>query len=348
MYLAPLNYDRYFKKVFSDLKIAKRFLEDFLDVEIQQIEHLERKKSISDDAQFVEFDFRCQIENSHVIIEMQQWYKPDIVQRFYLYHALNTALQLETLPTKNIVLPEKGLSEVKDYRRVLPVITLVWLVDDTLGFEDDFVSFIPMPEQTLHFIQDVRLWQNPDVQKLIKKRDRIFEQVKNNTKGLDWLYENKLIYAFQKNIVRNKKFEKYYAWFELAQKTLDKISDKFAYSEYEKDDILSEIIRRLKKEVESPKQIKYIQDYDKYREGILRYEGHIRNDTRKQVEAELLPQIEKINKEIKNKDKAIEEKEKTLQKEREKTIRLLRELGMSDEQISDKTGFSIEIIKNLS
>ena len=34
MYLAPLNYDRYFKKVFSETRIAKRFLEDFFDVEI--------------------------------------------------------------------------------------------------------------------------------------------------------------------------------------------------------------------------------------------------------------------------------------------------------------------------
>jgi len=38
MYLAPLNYDRYFKKVFSDTTIAKRFLEDFFDKEIQSIE----------------------------------------------------------------------------------------------------------------------------------------------------------------------------------------------------------------------------------------------------------------------------------------------------------------------
>ncbi len=34
MYVAPLNYDRYFKKVFSDEKIATAFLQDFLDVEI--------------------------------------------------------------------------------------------------------------------------------------------------------------------------------------------------------------------------------------------------------------------------------------------------------------------------
>ena len=38
MYLAPLNYDRYFKKVFSDLKIAKYFLQDFFDIEIESRE----------------------------------------------------------------------------------------------------------------------------------------------------------------------------------------------------------------------------------------------------------------------------------------------------------------------
>ena len=87
MYLAPLNYDRFFKKVFSDLNIAKRFLEDFLDVTIQSIEALKENHKITDDASVVEFDFRCKIEGQYIIIDMQQWYKPDVVQRFYLYHA---------------------------------------------------------------------------------------------------------------------------------------------------------------------------------------------------------------------------------------------------------------------
>ena len=37
MYLAPLNFDRFFKKVFSDPEIAKTFLEDFLDTEIESL-----------------------------------------------------------------------------------------------------------------------------------------------------------------------------------------------------------------------------------------------------------------------------------------------------------------------
>ena len=40
MYLAPLNYDRFFKKVFSEIAIAQQFLEDFLDVNIESIESI--------------------------------------------------------------------------------------------------------------------------------------------------------------------------------------------------------------------------------------------------------------------------------------------------------------------
>ncbi|MCP4132179.1 MAG: hypothetical protein GY754_14505, partial [bacterium] len=61
MYLAPLNYDRFFKKVFSDKEISRRFLEDFLEVKIDSIELLKEKHQLTDDASVVEFDFRCKI-----------------------------------------------------------------------------------------------------------------------------------------------------------------------------------------------------------------------------------------------------------------------------------------------
>ncbi len=84
-YLAPLNFDRFFKKVFSNLDIAKKFIEDFLNIEIQHIEKLDTDKRLSDNSDEVRFDFRCKIDGKHVVIEMQQWDKPDIVQRFFLY-----------------------------------------------------------------------------------------------------------------------------------------------------------------------------------------------------------------------------------------------------------------------
>jgi len=49
MYLAPLNYDRFFRKVFKQNFIAQRFIEDFLDVKIESITHLEDKVRFTDD-----------------------------------------------------------------------------------------------------------------------------------------------------------------------------------------------------------------------------------------------------------------------------------------------------------
>ena len=68
MYLAPLNYDRFFKKVFSHTHIAKAFLEDFLDVRITEITLLENAKYLTDDAARVEVDFRCKINGLDRVI----------------------------------------------------------------------------------------------------------------------------------------------------------------------------------------------------------------------------------------------------------------------------------------
>ena len=147
MYVAPLNYDRYFKKVFSDERIATAFLQDFLDVEIESLEMLPVHSRVTDDAACVEFDFRCKIAGQYVIIDMQQWYKTDIVQRFYLYHALNSGLQLEDLPKKALHLESgKTLKSAKDDRKVEPVITFIWMVDDSLDFTENDVSYIMTPE----------------------------------------------------------------------------------------------------------------------------------------------------------------------------------------------------------
>jgi hypothetical protein len=90
MYLAPFNYDRFFERSFRDIKVAKQFLEDLLNVEIEFIEYLPRKNKITDDAAFVEFDYRCKIKGKFVIVDMQQWYKQDVIKRFFMYFCNNT------------------------------------------------------------------------------------------------------------------------------------------------------------------------------------------------------------------------------------------------------------------
>ncbi len=359
-YLAPLNYDRYFKKVFSDLKIAKRFLEDFLDIEIKEIQAKPNERYLTDDAKYVALDFRCKIDNHYIIIEMQQWYKPDIIQRFYLYDALNTGLQLEGLPKKTIELPNNKVKEIKDYRTLLPTITIIWLVSDDLNIEKDYISIVPTPEELLKFIRNVDLWKTSDFKKILQEREELLQLINNKTKEFDFLQKNKLIFAFQKNIVKNKRYKKYYAWFELAQKTLRKVSDKLEFSEYQKDDILSEVVRRLKKQLENPDEIKYIKERSEYIEKIQRYEDGLKHHAaiEARIEAEQIVEQE-IKQEKSRRKKAEEEKkkaeeEKKKAEEREKKARLKTKIIIlqhverkSKEEISVILKISIEEIEKI-
>ena len=275
MYLAPLNYDRYFKKVFSETRIAKRFLEDFFDVEIAEMELLPTKHKITDDATAVEFDFRCKIGDNFVIIDMQQWFKTDIVKRFYMYHSMNTVLQLEKMPDKSIDLEENRKRDIKDYDKLIPVITLIWLADDDLNFKDDFVSYMMTGEIVNDFIKNKNLWREDNILNLITEREKCLEIINNKTRKLDFLGKNKLIYAFQPNIVRNKKYSKYLKWFELADKTRNRLNEKGWFNEYLKDEIFN---------TESFEQVdwEYINDYEKFREKVKRFEQVIFEEGKEQ------------------------------------------------------------------
>ena len=319
MYLAPLNYDRYFKKVFSDTRIAKRFLEDFFDITIEELEILPTKHKITDNSSAVEFDFRCKIDGKYVIIDMQQWYKSDIVHRFYMYHSMNTVLQLEKMPDKSIKLCEEKKRGIKDYSKLIPVITLIWLADDSLNFEEDFVSYTMTSEVLHEFIRNKNLWKQENILEILSERQKCLEIIDNKTKKLDFLQQNKLIYCFQPNIVKNKKYQKYSAWFELAEKTRDKLNAKGWFDEYLKDEIFVEIIKRINTETFVQADWEYITDQETFIAEVKRYE-QVFIDTG-------------IEKGI--------EKEKI-----EAAIKVIKK-GYSNETISDLTGFSDNEINEL-
>jgi len=282
MYLAPLNYDRYFRKVFSDTGIAKRFLEDFFDTQIDSIELLTTHHKLTDDSAAVEFDFRCRIGDQYVIIDMQQWYKPDIVHRFYTYHCINTALQLENMPLKSFYLEQDKERKTKDYSELIPVITLIWMVDDTLNFRDDYVIYTMTPEIITEFVSNHLLWQNQNLTELLKHRETALTQLNNRTKKLDFLRKNRLIFAFQKNIVRNRKFAKYYNWFELAEKTRNRLNEKADFLKFAEDEIFAEIMRRISKETLKQDDYTYIDDYEKFIERVRRYDKGVFEDGREE------------------------------------------------------------------
>ncbi len=346
MYLAPLNYDRYFKKVFSDLKIAKRFLEDFFDVVIETIDLLTIHHKITDDAVAVEFDFRCKIDNQLVIIDMQQWYKPDVIHRFYTYHCINTALQLENLPLKSIPM-EGDISashsnhkerKVKDYTEILPVITLVWMVDDTFGFKDDYVSYTMTPEIISDFIKNNLLWQNKDITELLEQRELSLVQLTNKTRRLDFLQKNRLIYAFQKNIVgnskqENSKYHKYLNWFELAEKTKNKLNEKSEFLQYADDEIFAELIKRINKDTLTEEDYNYIDNYEQYIERVKRWEKPIfQEGLEKGIEKGIVEERQR-------------QQDKRQQEINEMVIDMVNE-GMSDDSIAKITKLDVsEIIR---
>ena len=260
MYLAPLNYDRFFKKVFSDIRIAKRFLEDFFEFKIESIEALSLDHKLTNEASLVQFDYRCKVDGKYIIIDMQQWYKHDVIKRFYLYHAANSVLQLEGLPLKNVGAEKK----VKDYSGLLPVTTLIWLVDDSLNFTKDYSAHLMLPEDLEIFLKNEKLWpsnnciEKPEEFKqaydyLLKKRRELLELLNNDTKDLVFLKNNPLVFAFQKNIVKNleialskkEEVKPYMRWFEFATKTRKKSNTKEDFKSYEKDELFTEIMRKL-------------------------------------------------------------------------------------------------------
>ncbi len=245
MYLAPLNYDRFFKKVFSNPHIVKRFLEDFMEVKIETIELLKRKHTITDSSATIEFDFRCKIDGQYSIIDMQQWYKADVVKRFYLYNAVNSTLQLETLPKKEYPHIEGKKFDTRSYNHLLPTTTLIWMSDDSLGFNEDYISYALYPEQVVDFLKNEELWSFGDINKIDKARQNILTLLNNKTKNLDFLAKNRLIFAFQKNIVKNQKLKKYVRWFELAEKTRNKNNVEADFEAFKNDDIMMEVMERL-------------------------------------------------------------------------------------------------------
>ena len=192
MYIAPLNYDRFFKKVFSDLRIAQRFLEDFFDTPIEDITLLPSRHRLTDEAMVVEFDFRCKINGQYVIIDMQQWYKTDVVKRFYVYHCLNTALQLENLPPKNLPMGKDKVRTTKDYHLLEPVITLLWMAADTFGSSENLLVFVQTPDLLTKILQNEVLWAEENDTKLRKERARILSALGANRKSqLNFLHKHR-------------------------------------------------------------------------------------------------------------------------------------------------------------
>ena len=347
MYVAPLNLDLFFKKVFSNKRIAKKFLEDLLGITITEIKLLSVDNKMTDDAVTVKFDFRCKINGHYVVIEMQQKYKIDVVKRFYLYHALSTALQLETLKPMKV---EKRNGETymeKNYSGVVPVITIIWMVDDRLGFEDDYVAFTTLPEVAKDFISNEALWEQP-LELILEERKKALKILGNTTKGLDFFTQNRLIYIFQKNIVKKtNSILPYFKWFDFANISRNPDNKEEDFLKFKDDKDMVEVINRLRKDKLTSEEFKYVSDIQSYDIYLARKdEDHKKSLARQKKRLERIAFQEQMKAIEQEKQKAEQEKQKAVEQEKQKAkllqIKLIKMFLLQGEIIS-KIAEALEI-----
>ena len=345
-YLAPLNYDLFFKKVFSDPQIAKRFIEDFLDVQIEDIKpYGNLEKRLTDDAKTVEFDYRCRVNGKDVIIDMQQWYKRDIIYRFYVYHCLNTALQLEDIPLKKVLLNERENKyiSVKSYDTLVPVITIIWLVDDLLNTEtEDYLGYTMLPEKARDFFLQTKIWEHKDIK---NKVEEIVELITNNSKNLKFLQQNRLIFALQKNIVEKPKLRKYSRWFSFAEKTKSEKNSKSDFEDFMLDSTFKEIMRRLLRSDLSDAELDYINTEAEDRAAIERFENEVIREKEKELRTKL-KKAEEREKQEKSKRQEAEKREQEANL-RAQIILLYHVEKKSEKEISEILNISINAVNDI-
>jgi hypothetical protein len=339
MYLAPLNYDRFFERIFKDPLTAQSFLEDVLNKSITELEVLPRKNKITDDAAFVEFDFRCKMDGVPTTIDMQQWYKLDVVKRFFMYFCNNTSLQLETLKPIRVPLPDGKEYKTKDYNGVESAITLIWMADDSMSFDDDMVAYSIFPELLNDFIRNKDLWETENSASLLEQRAAVLKVMDNKSKNLDFLPTNRLVYMFQRNIVNNKKMSKYFKWFEFAQKTKNRNNVAADFKKYSNDPILVKVMEKLKTNVLPTDDFQYITDFEAHAIGVKNYNDMILREGLKEERQRITYFYE--DKIQRAEQRAEQEKQRA---EQEKQILLTKQLHLVEKCL--KRGDSLEAIES--
>ncbi len=360
MEILPLTYDRYFKKVFSNTRITKQFLEDFLGIEIESIELFDKDFNVTNTSRELRFDCVGKADQQHFIVEMQQWYKYDVVKRFYLYHCANTLLQLENMPMRERLVRNRSTGEFKlkkekDYSTLTPTITILWFVDDSFKITKEYVNYIVLPEDTKDFILNENLWSNKE--KLEQTRQELINLLNNNEKGLTFLQDNKMIYALQRQIIKNDRQQKYFRWFDFAEKTKNKNNSKSDFYEYKDNDIFDEIMRLLSVQFVPEKDIKQAEDYCDYNEKYLKQVDMDYKRGFAKAKKELGQELKENKKELKENKKELKENKKELKENKKEletnketiinSAKAMLQANMSVKQVQKITKLSKDLVKEL-
>jgi hypothetical protein len=136
------------------------------------------------------------------------------------------------------------------------------------------------------FIKNDVLWKSMDTVELLAHREKILEVLNNDTKNLNFLSKNRLIFALQPNIVKNHKdgkseiLERFVPWFNFAEKTRNKNNKAEDFESFKNEPIIMEVIDLLKTTNISEDDIQYITDYDDYEKGVAVFKEMILEEGR--------------------------------------------------------------------
>ena len=183
------------------------------------------------------------------------------------------------------------------------------MVNDSLGFSDDYVSYSSLPDALALFIRNNTLWQSADKKMLTNERNKLLKLLDNNTKNLNFMQENKLIYAFQKNIVKNAKYTKYYEWFEFAERSLKKDNTEADFEKYNNRDVFLEMMHRLKAGTMTNEDADLIVLYNEFIHTVDDLEEAIKQEKQR---------AEKAQKQLRTEKQRAEEAQKQLQTEKQR------------------------------
>jgi hypothetical protein len=141
--------------------------------------------------------------------------------------------------------------------------------------------------------------------------------------------------------VNNEKNSNYFKWFDFANKSRNSNNVESDFSKFNNDDIMAEVIKRLKKDKLAPREFKFVSDLYQYENMVV---------VRDQIIDEKDQIIDEKDQIIDEKDQIIDEKDQIIdemQANRVKSINNFWKLGIPISAIAQALEISVEEVKAL-
>jgi hypothetical protein len=161
--------------------------------------------------------------------------------------------------------------------------------------------------------------------------------------------QNRLIYAFQKNIILNKLITKYFKWFDVAYKSRNINNSEEDFSQYNDDNIMAEVIKRLKRDQLTTEEYKFVSDLPLYEAyyGNLKQEIEIITQQAEAVKKEADKKVLQAEQKVQAEQQKVQAEQQKRQGEHQKLLKGIENLlrrGDTVESIADLLVRSVDEI----